>query len=150
MSHALRSHYFHIVWSTKGRRNWITSEIQTGLHRYIGGIVHNNKNHLMNFGGTGNHVHLLVAMNSIDKYSALIRDMKAKSCVWVRNNHPSLSFFAWQEGYGSFSVSSSRLEKITQYITNQEKHHKVFTFEEEFKELLHKHKVQYDNRFFLG
>jgi REP element-mobilizing transposase RayT len=150
VAHSFRSYYFHLVWSTKDRKNRITEEIEDRLYAYIGGIIKNHQHSLLIIGGTSNHVHLLIAGNVLDKFSYLIRDVKAKSSIFISQNFPYQKNFAWQEGYGSFSVSHSSVDKVKQYIGNQKKHHEKISFDEEFLQLLGKHQIKYDNRFALG
>ena len=128
----------------------ITSEVQPRLYAYMGGIIRNEGGHLLEIGGMADHVHLLVQLTVIDKFSNLIRDMKAHSSGWVHRHFPNLKHFTWQEGYGSFSVSYSVLEKTKRYIQNQEQHHKTMTFEEEYIKYLKLHGVEYDERFVFG
>ena len=95
-------------------------------------------------------MHLLIVTNLLDKFTHLIRDLKAKSSLWIHHHFPQLEHFAWQEGYGSFSSSYSAHEKVKNYIEKQEEHHKIFSFEEEFLQFLEKHNIKYDDRFVLG
>ncbi len=150
MAHSFRSHYFHLIWSTKDRRDLITEEIQSRLYAYMGGIVRNHQCSLLKIGGTANHVHLLIIASSLDKFTHLIRDLKAKSSLWVHHHFPQHQQFAWQEGYGSFSVSYSAHQTVKNYIENQEEHHKIYSFEEEFLYLLEKNNIKYDERYALG
>lgn len=99
---------------------------------------------------TSNHVHLLISLNTLDKFSFLIRDIKAKSSLWLHNNFSQYSHFLWQEGYASFTVSYSSLDSVRNYIENQEYHHKKFSFDQEYLQLLEKHQLKFDNRFVLG
>lgn len=147
MSHSFRSHYFHLIWSTKERSHCITNEIEPRLYAYIGGIVRGHQATLLKIGGTHDHVHLLIAINMLDKFTSLIRDVKAKSSLWVHQNFPHEQGFAWQEGYASFSVSYSIIDKIKKYIEKQKEHHKTFSFEEEFLLLLKKNDVAHDKRY---
>ncbi len=150
MSHSFRSHFFHVVWSTKNRTDLITEDIQPRLYAYIGGIVKSYNGILLQIGGTKNHLHLLITIKHLDKFSYLIRDIKSKTTIWIHNNFVKDQQFAWQEGYGCFSVSYSALEKVIHYISNQEEHHKMVTFEEEFKRILKKHNIECEERFILG
>jgi putative transposase len=149
MTHSFRAHYFHLIWSTKNRDPLIQPEIQSLLYSYLGGIVKNSNGSLLIAGGTLNHVHLLIGLSLPDKFSEFIRDIKACSSIWMKQN-TSQKYFAWQEGYGSFSVSYSSLEKVYHYIKNQEEHHKTKSFDQEYLELLKKHNLNFDNRFVLG
>ena len=150
MTHSYRSHYFHLVWSTKERSNWINKDMKDRLYAYIGGIVKEDNRSLLCVGGTANHVHLLVSMGNVDNFSVLIKKIKVNSSVWIRKNFPALHYFSWQEGYGSFSTSYSSINIITNYINNQEKHHSKMTFEEEYLQILQKHKLKFDERFVFG
>ena len=150
MTHSYRIHYFHIIWSTKGRLSLITPEIQLRLYPYIGGIIAKHDAKLIEIGGMPDHVHLLIKLNSLDNFSAFIRDIKASSSLWLHKNFPQLNIFAWQEGYGSFSVSYSTLETVQSYIQNQERHHSTMSFDQEYIKLLKLHHETYDERFVLG
>ena len=90
----------------------------------MGGVIKNYDGKLMEAGGTFDHVHLLVGLSLPDKFSDLVRDVKTNSSLWLKKNSTQ-QYFAWQEGYGSFSVSYSSLEKVKHYIKNQEEHHKT-------------------------
>jgi len=96
------------------------------------------------------HVHLLIELNNLDKFSALVRDLKASSSGWIHKNFPELKDFAWQEGFGSFSVSYSSLDTVRLYIQNQKEHHKKMSFEDEFVRFLKLHQIKFDSRFALG
>jgi len=149
MTHTYRVHFFHFIWSTKGRIPWITDQIQERLYSYIGGTVRSQNANLLAIGGMNDHVHLLVQFNDIDTLSAFVRDIKANSSAWIHKNFPSTPF-EWQQGYGSFTVSYSGLDKAKEYIQNQAQHHKEISFDKEYRKFLHLHGVQYDERFVLG
>jgi REP element-mobilizing transposase RayT len=114
------------------------------------GIIKNYGGNLLSAGGTVDHVHLLVNLKFPNKYFETIRDIKARSSLWINKNFLHEQYFAWQEGYGSFSVSYSSIEKVKHYIKNQEEHHKKVTFEEEYQQLLKKNHIKFDSRFVLG
>lgn len=147
MAHSYRAHYYHLIWSTKNRVPLIGKEIQSPLYAYIGGITKNKNGALLCAGGTDNHIHLLIGLTLPDKFSDFVRDIKANSSLWLSKNLSRKQSFSWQEGYGSFSVSYSSLDKVIHYIENQEAHHRVITFEEEYRQIIRKHKIKYDERF---
>ncbi|MDP1835847.1 MAG: IS200/IS605 family transposase [Chlamydiales bacterium] len=147
MSQTFRSHRFHLVWSTKERRPWITDDIRNRLYEYIGGVVRNYGGKLLEAGGMPDHIHLLVELGVLDKHTYLIRDMKAHSSLWIHKTYENLSAFTWQKGYGSFSVSHSGVSKVKQYIINQETHHGNQSFEREFISLLEAHEIEYDPKY---
>ena len=137
----------HIVFSTKGRARLIAPELESRLHPYIGGIVREEQGVLRAIGGTGNHVHLLVGWRTDETVATLVRRAKSGSSQWVHETFPEMEAFAWQEGYGVFSVSASQVERVEQYIQNQAEHHKLRTFEEELVALLEKHRIEYEEKY---
>lgn len=150
MTHAYKTHFFHLIWSTKARKEWLDVEIQSRLYPYMGGIIRNLNGSLLEIGGMPDHVHLLVNLSNLDKYSYFIRDVKAHSTMWIHKNFSELNDFAWQEGFASLTVSYSSLDKVKNYIRGQKEHHKKMTFEEEYISFLDKHGLKYDKRFVLG
>jgi len=150
MTHSFRVHFFHLIWSTKGRQRLITKEIQSRLYAYLGGIVRNHEGHLIEIGGMPDHVHILIQQGTLDKFSYQIRDLKCHSSLWVHQTFPHMKEFAWQEGYGSFAVSYSAVGHVREYIKNQERHHASMTFEEEYMKFLNSCEVKYDERFVFG
>lgn len=150
MAHSFRIHFFHLIWSTKQRQQLIQKEIRDGLYKYLGGIVKNQKGHLLQAGGMPDHMHLLIELSLLDKYTYLIRDLKSYSTSWVRKTYPTYKHFSWQEGFASYSVSYSAVDSVKKYIINQEEHHKTMTFEEEYKKLLDLHCIKIDERYIFG
>ena len=116
----------------------------------MGAITRNHAGKLLEIGGMPDHVHLLIELANLDKFSHFVRDLKASSSLWIHKTYPHLADFAWQEGYGSFSVSYSALDSVKSYIQNQKQHHATMTFEEEYLKFLKIHHVKYDDRFVLG
>ena len=112
MTHSYRIHFFHFIWSTKQRVPLISSDIQPRLYQYMGAIIRNHSGKLLEVGGMPDHVHLLVELSNLDKFSHFVRDLKASSSLWIHKNFPDFTDFAWQEGYGSFSTSYSALEGV--------------------------------------
>ena len=109
--------------------------------------INKSGGHLLEIGGTEDHVHLLLEISNLGNFTSIIRNAKASSSAWVKKEFPELHFFSWQDGYGSFSVSYSQLEKVKQYIQQQEEHHKISSFEDEYLKLLNSCHAKYDNRF---
>ncbi len=147
MANSHRVHFFHFIWSTKERKNLILPKIQQSLYSYMGGIIRKNKGSLLEIGGIANHVHLLVEISNLDIYTALIRSTKASSSSWIKKEFIECRDFAWQDGYGSFSVSSSLIDRVREYIKNQEQHHQTQSYEEEYIKFLDVNKVKYDRRY---
>lgn len=137
----------HIVFSTKNRADLITPEIENGLFGYIHGIVENNGSKLIAAGGTANHVHLLVSLGKKIDIPELIGDIKRDSSVWIKQQDAGFNNFYWQKGYGAFSIGQSQVETVVRYINRQKEHHKKQDFKQEFRELLTKYEVEYDERY---
>jgi REP element-mobilizing transposase RayT len=141
------SSYFHCVFSPKERRPLIKRELRERLWPFLGGIARQNKMKAIEIGGMEDHVHLLLALPATLPISKALQLIKGGSSKWIHETFPEQRLFAWQEEYGAFSVSVSQLEKIIQYVKNQEEHHRRVTLQEEFLALLNKHRVEYDARY---
>jgi putative transposase len=141
------SSYHHCVFSTKERRPLITSALRERLWSFLGGIARQNKMKALEIGGVADHVHILLSLPPTLSISKTMQLIKGGSSKWVHETFPEHRLFEWQEGYGSFSVSVSQLDKIIHYIKNQEEHHRKVTFQEEFLALLKKHRVEFDERY---
>lgn len=137
----------HVVFSTKGRAPWIAAEVAERLHPYMGGIVRAEKGVLLRIGGAEDHVHLYLRWRPDGSVSDLMRTVKARSSKWVHHEFPALGAFAWQEGYGVFSVSKSQEEAVKRYIEGQAEHHRKEDFRSELIRLLRAHGVEFDEKY---
>jgi REP element-mobilizing transposase RayT len=144
MGHSHCSHLYHIVYSTKYRTPWLTPNVDERIYQYLGGIVHHEGGTSVIVNGYRDHVHVLAWLRQDRAVSDVVRILKAKSSGWIHRTFPELAEFAWQTGYGSFTVSRGHLEKVCRYIERQETHHRQQTFETEFIELLDAHHLPYD------
>jgi putative transposase len=147
MPHSYATNYLHIVFSTKDRRDLISKETQPKLWAYFAGVAKNIHSFTRIAGGTSNHVHILLHLPSDLPLAKAVLLLKSNSSKWMNTHTP---LFAWQEGYAAFSVSASNLNRVSQYIQNQEAHHRKITFENEFLALLRKHRVSFDPKFVFG
>lgn len=138
---------FHIVFSTKARTPWITGEIAERLYPYISGIIRAEKGTLYNIGGVEDHVHLFMRRRPDGAISDLMRTVKSRSSKWIHETLPELREFAWQEGYGAFSVSKSQEDAVKRYIAGQREHHGREDFKGELLRLLRAHGVDFEERF---
>jgi REP-associated tyrosine transposase len=136
----------HFTWSTAGRQPWIEPDMREGLYSYIGGIINNKSGKLISAGGMFDHIHLYVSMPSTLSVADFVNTVKSNSSRWIHQSFPPLRNFAWQEGYGAFSVSKSEGGKVNNYVRNQETHHAKRTFKQELLSLLKKHAIEYDER----
>jgi REP-associated tyrosine transposase len=147
VAHSFSRIHLHLVFSTKDRRNAIAKEWQPRLWAYLGGICRNHEIIPLAIGGTENHVHLLIQLPPTIAPAKAVALLKANSSKWMGEQGHA---FSWQEGYGAFSVSSSNLDRVIRYIEDQDAHHRKTNFEDEFRALLRKHGVEYDQQHLLG
>ncbi|MCW1917040.1 IS200/IS605 family transposase [Luteolibacter sp. GHJ8] len=140
--------YLHVVFSTKSRAPYLADkELRTHLHRYLAGISQNLDCPTLLIGGVEDHVHLLARHSRTISQSDWIKELKRASSLWIKTDHPALRDFAWQSGYGVFSVSISQLDKVQAYIANQEEHHRKQSFQDEFRAMLKKHHIDWDEKY---
>ncbi len=140
MTHKFANVLVHVVFSTKERRNLVPEQLQTKLRRYIDGIGANCRISVLAVGGMPNHVHILIALPSDISVAKAVQTFKANSSRWIGEHGIK---FAWQEGYGAFSVSASNRDSVKDYIKHQQEHHAKRSFEDEFIALLRKSGVAY-------
>ena len=144
MPHSYVSSLLHCVFSTKERRNLITDELQQRLWPYMGGIARDNKMKALAVGGVADHAHLLLSIPSTISNSKAMQLIKGGSSKSIHDEFPEQQRFAWQEGYGAFSVGISQVEETKRYIANQREHHRTKSYQEEFIAFLEKHGFEYD------
>ncbi len=145
MSHAAGNLVLHLIFSTKGRQPLITSEIRTSLFAYLGGIIREMHGTALIINGTADHVHMLIRIRPVQAAAEIARVVKTNSSRWVREKWNVR--FAWQTGYGAFSVSESNVPAVCRYIAMQEEHHKKWTFQQEYVTFLKRNKIAYDERY---
>jgi REP element-mobilizing transposase RayT len=139
---------YHIVFSTKDRRPFITPEHETRLYDYIGGTLRQGGGVCLELNGTMDHLHLLAKLRPTHAVSEVLRDLKANASGWMHEVFPSLENFSWQRGYGAFTVSQSNVEEVRRYIATQKQHHRKVSFRDEFIQFLRSNGIRYDDRFF--
>ena len=148
MSHTYVSGLIHCVFSTKLRRNLIKPELQSDLWSFLGGIARKNGCKALIVGGTENHVHILLSLPADMPLAKAMQLIKGASSRWMNETHTKN--FAWQEGYGAFTVGISQKGDTIAYIQSQPEHHRKRSFEEEFIAFVKKHDVEYDPRYVWG
>lgn len=147
MPHTYAQNTVHVVFSTKNRVKAIPKMLQPKLWAYASGICRNHRIVPVEIGGTDNHIHALIQIPATVTLADAVSTMKSNSSLWARRQRNA---FAWQEGYGAFSVSASAVPAVVKYIRNQEAHHRKMNFEEEWFALLKKHGIEFDSRYALG
>ena len=147
MSHSYSQILVHATFSTEERRDLIPDHLQDRLWAYMGATAKKDSVRVISIGGISNHAHVFFALPATVTLATVMMNLKANSSRWMGEKGIN---FAWQKGYGAFSVSSSHVENVIKYIRNQKEHHKKRSFEEEFLALLKKYKVDYDPKYVFG
>ena len=149
MATTLTELLYHCIWSTKNRDPLIRPEIEANVWRILAGTAKRNEMRILNAGGIENHVHALVRIPKTMSVSEAMQRLKGGSSKAINNEEllGSKLRFAWQGGYGAFTVSKSNVPEIDRYISNQREHHRKRTFEDEFVEFLERHEIDYDPKY---
>lgn len=141
---------YHFVFSTKDHEPWLNPDIRSRLHQYVGGAIRKEGGIALAIKGMADHVHILTKLRQDKAVSDVLRAIKANSSAWIHKTFPRLSGFAWQAGYGAFTVSQSQVEKARRYVLNQQKHHQTVSYKTEFDALLRAHRIESDERHLSG
>jgi putative transposase len=148
MPQSLSAVYVHAVFSTKERRPFLREpSLRVEMHAWLGGISNRLECPSIIAGGTDDHIHQLIRLNRTITQADGIKEIKRASSLWIKQREPRLRNFAWQAGYGMFSVSLSDLDSVRQYIAFQEEHHRKISFQDEFRIMLKQHGLEWDERF---
>jgi putative transposase len=142
--HSFSSSLHHCIFATKRREPILVPAIRERLWAYLGGIARQNDMKALAIGGVGDHVHILLSLPATLSISKAIQLLKGNSSKWVHETFPTLRSFAWQEGYGAFSIGVSGIEETRAYIRAQEEHHRTRCFREEVIMFLERHGLLYD------
>lgn len=148
MAQSLSRVYVHIVFSTHGRKPFLSdAPAREELHRYLGGICINQKCPPVIVGGVADHVHILCEMGRTVTQSDLVKELKRSSSLWIKQRFPELRDFAWQGGFGVFSIGQSQVADVRRYIESQEEHHRKVSFQDEFRTILKRYEIEFDERY---
>jgi len=139
--------YIQVVFAVKGRQNLLRKEWRREVFKYMAGIIKNKGQKPIIVNGVSDHVHVFVGLRPAMALSDLVRDVKNNSSNFINDNAWIKSRFSWQEGYGAFSYSHSQIENVYNYILNQEKHHHIQTFHEEYIDFLKKFEIEHDVKY---
>ena len=150
MAQSLCKVYLHVVFHVKTTSPKICDEHLGRLHSYIGQLVNVTGCKVIRVGGVSDHVHILCLLSSVETVAHLVEEVKRNSSRWIKTLGAAYTHFAWQAGYGAFSVSQSVVEKTISYIDNQQAHHKKVGFDKEYLQLLDLYRVEYDERYVLS
>ena len=142
MSHVFQSLWVHATWATKNRQPWLTAELKPPLFSHIRHIAETENINLNFLNGVYDHVHCLLSLRTTDRLDLIMQQLKGKSARWVNEQKLTDFVFSWQNGYGVFSVSPSHVERVRNYIRNQEKHHREQNYWQEMEMLEKMARVQ--------
>ena len=147
MPQSLAQILLHISFSTKNREPFIQPDVENELYAYMAAICNNMGCHAHQISGISDHVHIACNLARTVAVCDLLEDVKKYSSKWIKTKGRIYHNFAWQAGYGAFSLGMSQLDTVKKYIGRQKEHHRKKTFQEEYLELLKKYNVKYDERY---
>jgi putative transposase len=150
MSHTYSSNRIHVIFSTKNREKILSEKLQPKLWTYMAGIAHHQNFAAMIVGGIEDHIHALLVLPPTLPLAKAVQYIKGSSSKWINDSSMISTHFAWQEGYGAFSVSASQTSEVMRYIREQRVHHEKTSLAEEFVAFLKKYGVDYDPAYVLG
>ncbi|MDQ7780628.1 MAG: IS200/IS605 family transposase [Planctomycetota bacterium] len=137
----------HIIFSTKERWPFIEREVEGELHAYMASVADACGCQAILINGTEDHVHILCVLSRTIPLCDLVEEVKKRSSKWIKTKGRELTRFAWQGGYGAFSLGESNVEAARRYIRNQKEHHRTVTFQEEYRAFLKRYHIEYDERY---
>ena len=147
MPQSLAKIYVHLVFSTKNRARFLPDEIRPGLHDYMGGTLRDLKCAPLEINTEPDHAHVLFALGRTEALSDVVGQVKRGSTSWLREQGGEFGDFYWQNGYGAFSVSASNVDEVREYVRDQRRHHQRVSFQDEFRTLLRRYEVAFDERY---
>jgi REP element-mobilizing transposase RayT len=147
MPQSLSRILIHLVFSTKNRECVLTQAIQTELHPYLAGILDHIQCPSLQVGGVTDHVHLFFGLSRTRTIAEVVETVKTSSSKWIKTKAATLADFHWQLGYAAFSVSQSDVEAVVAYIRTQAQHHQKMTFQDEYRRLLERYQVAFDEEY---
>ena len=148
MPQSLANILVHTIFSTKDRHPFLRDlELREELHRYLGGILTNLACPPIIIGGVQDHVHLLSGLSRTCEPATMVKELKRGSSLWLKTKGPQMQDFAWQSGYGMFSIGFSQIESVRNYIVGQEEHHRTVSFQDELRQFLRVHQMDFDERY---
>ena len=147
MPQSLSKIYLHTIFSTKDRYPFLTPEIRPKLHAYLAPTLANLNAPTLAINSMENHIHILHVQPKSRAPCDIIRELKSNSSQWIKTKSGTLSKFAWQNGYATFSVSQSGIQAVKRYIDNQQQHHQKLSYEDELRALLNRHQLEYNESY---
>jgi putative transposase len=140
---------YQIVFSTKHRERTMIKKDRPELFQYITGLLKIKNCHLYRINGVEDHVHIATHLHPSVALASLVKDIKLSTTKLIKEQNIFPDFGGWQDGYGAFTYHTDATNNLIEYVKNQEEHHRIKTFEEEYRELLKEHKIEFDENYFL-
>lgn len=147
MPQSLSRILIHLVFSTKNRQRVLTPDIQKELHPYLAGTLDNIECPSLRVGGVEDHVHLFFGLSRTRTIADVVETVKTSSSKWIKTKGHEFAEFHWQSGYGAFSVSQSDADAVVAYIRDQARHHQKMTFQDEYRRLLERYQIAFDEKY---
>ncbi|HEY5751669.1 MAG TPA: IS200/IS605 family transposase [Chthoniobacterales bacterium] len=147
MPQSLSRILIHLVFSTKNRERILTPALQAELHPYLAGTLDNIECPSLQVGGVEDHVHLFFGLSRTRTIADVVETVKTSSSRWIKPKGAAFAAFHWQSGYGAFSVSQLDADAVVVYIRNQAQHHQKVTFQDEYRRLLERYRVAFDEKY---
>ena len=147
MPQSLASILVHLIFSTKNRQPLITPEIEVELYPYMASVFRACDSPSLTGNGTADHVHRLFSLARTQTVATVVEEVKQRSSKWLKSKGPNFAHFQWQAGYGAFSVGASMVPTVSAYIPGQKDHHQTTTFQDEFRSLLRRYGIDFDERY---
>lgn len=147
MAQSLSNVLLHLVFSTKNRRPWIDAAFDEELAKYVAGICREVGCPSHKIGGADDHLQIACSLSRTMAISKLLEEIKSSSSKWIKTKGERYADFAWQNGYGAFSIGQSQLGDLRHYIANQREHHQRISFQDEYREMLGKYQVEFDEQY---
>jgi putative transposase len=147
MPQSLSKLYVHLIFSTQHREPLLIPSVRGSLHAYLATVLKNQDCPGLKIGGTSDHAHLLFRLSKNLALADVVEEVKTCSSKWLKTQARTLRSFHWQNGYGGFSVSPAEVNWVAAYIEGQEQHHRMVSFQEEYRRFLKEYEVEYDERY---
>jgi len=147
MPQSLAKNLIHLVFSTKNREPILTETVRGPLCAYASGVLRDLDSHVIAINTWRDHVHILFALSKNHALSRVVMEVKRATSKWIKTQGREFAGFHWQNGYGAFSIGQSGVVEVKSYIANQAEHHRVRSFEEEFRSILKRYQVEFDERY---
>lgn len=138
---------YQIVFGTKNREHTLTAHNRHELYKYMNGLLERKNCLVYRINGVEDHVHIVTHIHPSISLASLVKDLKVSSAIYIKEKQLFKNFNGWQNGYGAFTYTINELDRLIEYVKNQEEHHSKKKFVDEYKDLLNKHGVNFDERY---